>query len=140
MPSVRTDSQPISVPITVATSTATGTATYHGQFRLIASLALRAEDRDQVAGDAGDGHLRERDHPAVAAEERERQRDDAERERLPADLEREERAWRTSGKASSSASTAMCRARTCRQRKRSQRGALRVDVRGHVRSTLQRAA
>ena len=91
MPSVRTDSQPMRAPHKVATATAAGTTTHHGQLRLISRRAAGAQDRDQVTRDAGDRHLRERDHAAVAAEERERERDHAERERLRGDLEREER-------------------------------------------------
>ena len=49
--------------------------------------AVAADDGDQVAGDAGDRHLGQRDHPAIAAEEHQRQRDDAEEQRLAADLE-----------------------------------------------------
>jgi hypothetical protein len=40
MPSVRTESQPISVAHSVAISSANGTATHHGQPRLISALLL----------------------------------------------------------------------------------------------------
>ena len=53
--------------------------------------AAGAEHGQRVAGDAGDRHLRQRDHAAVAAEERERERDQAEHQRLRGDLEGEER-------------------------------------------------
>ena len=43
-----------------------------------------AEHCDHVAGDAGDRHLRQADHAAIAGEEHQRQRDDAEDHR-PAD-------------------------------------------------------
>ncbi len=40
MPSVRTESQPMSAPAIVAMAIAKGTTTHHGQPRLIASVAL----------------------------------------------------------------------------------------------------
>ena len=91
MPSVRTDSQPIAAANRVASASANGTASHHGQPRLIGGIAAGAEDGHQIAGDAGDRHLRQRHHAAVAAEEGERQRDQAERQRLRTDLEGEER-------------------------------------------------
>ena len=53
--------------------------------------AARAEDADHVAGDPGHRHLRQRNHAAVPAEKGERQRDQAERQRLRPDLEGDER-------------------------------------------------
>jgi hypothetical protein len=52
--------------------------------------AAVAEHRQRIAGDAGDGHLREGDHAAVAAEEGQRERDQAEHQRLRGDLEQHE--------------------------------------------------
>ena len=53
--------------------------------------AARGEDRVHVARDARDRHLGERDHAAVAGEERQRERDEPQGERLRADLVGEER-------------------------------------------------
>ena len=50
-----------------------------------------AEDRHHVPREAGDRHLRERDHAAGAGQEREGQRDEAEGQGLGADLVGEER-------------------------------------------------
>jgi hypothetical protein len=49
------------------------------------------EDRQRVAGAAGNRHLRQRHHARVAGKEGQRQGDDPEGERLSADLEGEER-------------------------------------------------
>ena len=51
---------------------------------------VRAQDGDPVAGDAGDGELGHRDHAAIAAEDRQRQSDHAEDQRLRAKLEHDE--------------------------------------------------
>jgi hypothetical protein len=89
MPSVRTESQPIAAASVVAPTSAGRQPPWPAEAD--AHHAAGAEDRDQVAGEPGDRHLRQRDHAAVAAEEGERERDQAERERLRADLVREER-------------------------------------------------
>ena len=57
-------------------------------------VAVGADDRDHVAGAAGDGHLGEGDHPAIARQEHEGKRDHAEEEDLGADLHRPEGARR----------------------------------------------
>ncbi len=49
--------------------------------------AVAADDGDHVAGHAGDRHLRQGNHAAIAAEKHQRQRDHAEKQGLPADLE-----------------------------------------------------
>ena len=53
--------------------------------------AVGAENCDAIAGHARDGELRERDHPAVAGEHHQRERDHAEDQRLRAELEDDER-------------------------------------------------
>ena len=52
-------------------------------------VAGDAEHRVHVAGDAGDGELHQADHAAVAGEEHQAQRDDAEDQRLAEDLAQE---------------------------------------------------
>ena len=123
MPSVRTDSQPINVARRVAIDDRErDRRSTTASSRLIVGRAAGAEDRDHVAGDAGDRHLRERHHAAVAAEEGERQRDQAERERLRADLEREERRRDEREQQHEGADEHVARRRACATGTRSQRG------------------
>ncbi len=93
MPSVRTDSQPISV----AHSGGDQHRERHrhpprpAQVHRRRARAAGAEDAERIAGDAGHRHLRQRHHAAVAAEKRERQRNQAQDQRLRRHLKGDER-------------------------------------------------
>ena len=53
-------------------------------------VAAHAEHRDHVGGEAGDGELHQADHAAIAGEEHQAERDDAEDQRRGEDLDQEE--------------------------------------------------
>ena len=87
--------------------------------------AARAEDGERIARHAGDRHLGERDHAAVAAEEGERERDQPEHQRLRRDLEGDERRGDERERRSSAASTTTWRSETARRSVSSRGGAAR---------------
>ena len=89
MPSVRTASAPPTVPNSVASAIAIGVASHQGQPRLMLALPLRPNTADHVAGKAGDRQLHQADHAAIAGQEHQAQRDDAENQRSAENLDQE---------------------------------------------------
>ena len=77
------------VPNSVASAIAIGVASHHGHPRLILALPLSAEHRRHVAGKARDRQLHQADHAAIAGQEHQAQRHDAENEGGAENLDQE---------------------------------------------------
>ena len=89
MPSVRTASAPPTVPNSVASAIAIGVASHQGHPRLMLALPLSAEHRRHVAGKARDRQLHQADHAAIAGQEHQAQRHDAENQGGAENLDQE---------------------------------------------------